>query len=236
MIFSRMARILTNPMEVNESFVNDAHFGEARRNMVEKQLRRRGIRSEKVLAAMEQVPRHAFVPPELVEFAYADQPLGIGEGQTISQPFMVAAIAEGLALEGTEKLLEVGAGSGYSAAVMSLLAAKIYAIETHESLATKARDTLADLGYANVDVRWGDGSAGLADQAPFDAIAVAAAAPEIPRPLTEQLAEGGRLVIPVGPPSEQELLLVRRAGGKFDMSRLHYCRFVPLTGQYGVRS
>ncbi|HET9402810.1 MAG TPA: protein-L-isoaspartate(D-aspartate) O-methyltransferase [Candidatus Acidoferrales bacterium] len=231
-----MARTLTNPIDVNESFVNDAHFAEARRNMVEKQLRRRGIRSGKVLEAMECVPRHAFVPLEVVEFAYADHPLGIGEGQTISQPFMVAAIAEGLALEGNERLLEIGGGSGYSAAVMSLLADKVFSIETHESLSMKARNTLAELGYSNVDVRWGDGSAGLTEEAPFDAIAVAAAAPEIPKPLMDQLTEGGRLVIPVGPPSEQELLLVRRTDRKLEISRLHYCRFVPLTGQYGVRS
>lgn len=220
----------------NDSILNDPHFADARRSMVEKQLRARGIRSERVLQAMAAVPRHAFVPADAIEFAYADHPIAIGEGQTISQPFMVAAIAEGLELEGRETVLEVGAGSGYSAAVLSLLADRIFSIEAHQSLALKARETLARLGYSNVDVRCGDGSAGLPDEAPFDAIAVAAAAPKIPAPLTEQLAEGGRLVIPVGPADEQELLLVRREGGRSVISRLHFCRFVPLTGQYGVRS
>ena len=225
-----------NIESVNGEFLNDPHFTEARRTMVEKQLRARGIRSERVLDAMAKVPRHAFVPMEEIALAYADQPIAIGEGQTISQPFMVAAIAEGLSLEGSERLLEVGAGSGYSAAVMSLLCMRVYSVETHAPLAIRARETLARLGYANVEVIEGDGSAGLAEEAPFDAIAVAAAAPTIPRPLTEQLAESGRLVIPVGPADEQELLLVRREGARMKISRLHFCRFVPLTGQFGVRS
>lgn len=214
----------------------DPQFAAARREMVEKQLRARGIRSERVLQAMLKVPRHAFVPAEEMNSAYADRPVAIGAEQTISQPFMVAAIAEGLALAGHERLLEVGAGSGYSAAVMSLLCARVFAMELDESLTQRARAKLAELGYSNVDVRSGDGSAGLPGEAPFDAIAVAAAAPEIPAPLKEQLAEGGRLVIPVGPPEEQELLLVRREGAEMKISRLHFCRFVPLTGQYGVRS
>jgi protein-L-isoaspartate(D-aspartate) O-methyltransferase len=221
---------------VDERIVNDAHFAEARRAMVEKQIRARGIRSQRVLEAMAAVPRHAFAPVESIELAYADQPIGIEEGQTISQPYMVAATAESLELKGTENVLEVGAGSGYSAAVLSLLCARVYAVETHASLGEKARETLARLGYTNVEVRIGDGSAGLPEEAPFDGIAVAAAAPEIPRPLTEQLAEDGRLVIPVGPPEEQELLLVRRIGGGTKISRVSFCRFVPLTGQYGVRS
>jgi protein-L-isoaspartate(D-aspartate) O-methyltransferase len=221
---------------VDERTVSDAHFADARRKMVEKQIRARGIRSKRVLEAMAAVPRHAFAPIENIEFAYADQPIGIEEGQTISQPYMVAATAESLELKGTEKVLEVGAGSGYSAAVLSLLCARVYAVETHATLGEKARETLARLGFANVDVRIGDGSAGLPAEAPFDAIAVAAAAPEIPQPLTEQLAEGGRLVIPVGPPEEQELLLVLRTGGGTKISRVSFCRFVPLTGQYGVRS
>jgi len=221
---------------VDETPASDSQFADARRAMVEKQLRARGIRTERVLEAMAAVPRHAFAPIEKQELAYADQPIGIAEGQTISQPYMVAATAESLGLTGSEKVLEVGAGSGYSAAVLSLLCARVYAVETHASLGEKARETLARLGYGNVDVRIGDGSAGLAEEAPFDAIAVAAAAPEIPRPLMEQLAEGGRLVIPVGPPEEQQLLLVRKSDGEMKISRVSFCRYVPLTGQYGVRS
>lgn len=201
--------------------------------MVERQLRARGIRDPRVLAAMLAVPRHAFVPPELMGNAYDDQPLPIGEGQTISQPYMVAAAAEALELRGAESVLEIGAGSGYQSAVLSLLAREVRAVETHASLGASAQERLARLGYRNVQVRVGDGTAGWADAAPFDAILVSAAAPEVPAPLVAQLAEGGRMVVPVGSAETQRLLRVRRRGGEIVTERLFECRFVPLIGEYG---
>lgn len=213
-----------------------ADFAELRRAMVDEQIRERGITSPRLLEVLLAVPRHEFVPEGSVSAAYADQPLAIGEGQTISQPFMVAAMTDALELTGTERVLEVGTGSGYQAAVLSLLAAEICSVETHESLAVAARDRLARLGYTNVHVFCGDGTLGWADAAPFDAIVVTAAAPGIPPPLVEQLAEGGRLIIPVGPSDQQELLQVRKTRGQTTSHVLHYCRFVPLVGRHGWRS
>jgi len=204
-----------------------------RQAMVERQLRKRGIRDERVLAAMLSVPRHEFVPPELAGEAYDDRPLAIGHEQTISQPFMVAAMAEALQLSGSERVLEIGAGSGYQAAVLSLLAREVQTVETQEALAVSSRERLRRLGYDNVRVHVGDGTLGLADQAPFDAIVVTAAAPEIPPPLVTQLAEGGRLLLPVGTAEEQRLLRVEKRGGELSTRPLHHCRFVPLIGQYG---
>ena len=201
--------------------------------MVERQLRARGIRDSRVLAAMLGVPRHAFVPPELQGNAYDDQPLPIGEGQTISQPYMVAAAAEALELRGTESVLEIGAGSGYQSAVLSLLAREVRAVETHASLAASAQNRLARLGYRNVQIRVGDGTAGWAEAAPFDVILVSAAAPQVPAPLVAQLAEGGRMVVPVGSAETQSLLRVRRRGAEILTERLFECRFVPLIGRYG---
>ncbi len=211
-------------------------FAEQRRAMVDEQIRERGVGSPRVLEALLTVPRHKFVPEESVSAAYADQPLPIGEGQTISQPFMVAVMTEALELTESERVLEVGTGSGYQAAVLSLMAREVFTVESNASLAIAARRRLARLGYTNVHVHAGDGTLGLPELAPFDAIVVTAAAPKIPPPLVEQLAEGGRLVIPVGQVEHQELLQVRKTGGQMTSRVLHYCRFVPLVGRHGWRS
>jgi protein-L-isoaspartate(D-aspartate) O-methyltransferase len=208
-------------------------FASARRAMVEEQIRKRGITSQRVLDAMLNVPRHEFVPAEFLADAYADKPLSIGDGQTISQPFMVGAMTQALELTGIDRVLEIGTGSGYQAAVLSLLAREVITIESHTSLALDAQERLTDLGYTNVHVHNGDGSLGFADAAPYDAILVTAAAPHIPPPFLDQLHEGGRLVIPVGSQANQELLQARKEAGKFDARVLFDCRFVPLLGRYG---
>lgn len=204
-----------------------------RERMVERQLRKRGIRDERVLAAMLSVPRHEFVPAELAPQAYEDRPLPIGQGQTISQPFIVAAMAEALRLSGGERVLEIGAGSGYQAAVLSLLAREVQAVEMHEDLALSCRERLARLGYGNVHIHVGDGTLGWPGEAPFEAILVTAAAPDIPPPLLAQLAEGGRLVLPVGSTDEQRLLRLEKHGNATSSRLLIHCRFVPLVGKYG---
>src|SRR5579863_4981672 len=186
--------------------VDGSHFEDERREMVVRQIRDRGIRSERVLEAMGSVPRHLFVPAEYVERAYADEPLPIGEGQTISQPYMVAVMSEALLLHGQERVLEVGVGSGYQAAILSLLAHEVIAVESLASLAGSARERLARFGYTNVRVVQGDGTFGYPSAAPFDGIVVSAAAPSVPPPLFDQLAEGGRLVIPVGDSDYQTLI------------------------------
>ena len=201
--------------------------------MVEKQIRRRGVGSTRVLEAMLGVARHEYVPAEFQEDAYADKPLPIGGGQTISQPFIVAAMAEALCLNGDERVLEVGTGSGYQAAVLSLLAREVYSVESHTPLALAAQERLTRLGYTNVHVHNGDGSLGFAEGAPYHAILVTAAAPEIPPLLAGQLREGGRLVIPVGSRESQELLQVRKEAGRLCSRALFDCRFVPLLGRYG---
>jgi protein-L-isoaspartate(D-aspartate) O-methyltransferase len=183
----------------------DKSFDAARHQMVEQQIAKRGVRSPRVLKVMEEVPRHLFVPPAGVRAAYTDEPLPIGEGQTISQPFMVAAMAEALLLEPDDRVLEVGAGSGYQAAVLSRLAKSVIAIEAQATLAASACERLAALGFTNVQLELGDGSLGWSAGAPYNAILVTAAAPRVPPPLLEQLAEGGRLVIPVGSPNHGTL-------------------------------
>jgi protein-L-isoaspartate(D-aspartate) O-methyltransferase len=210
-----------------------ANFELARRDMVARQICERGVRSARVLAAMESVPRHLFVPPDLVSDAYADEALPIGKGQTISQPYVVAAGAEALSLQGHERVLEVGAGTGYQAAMLSLLAREVIAIEAIPALVASARERLAWLGYANVRIEEGDGSQGFADGVRFDAILVAAAAPAVPQPLVDQLVEGGRLVIPVGMADHQQLLRIVKERGRTIEQELFACRFVPLVGRYG---
>jgi protein-L-isoaspartate(D-aspartate) O-methyltransferase len=208
-------------------------FAEARLAMVERQIRRRGIASTRVLEAMRSVPRHEFVPVDLQSEAYADKPVPIGAGQTISQPFMVAAMTEALGLTGSERVLEIGTGSGYQAAVISLLARDVFSIESNTPLALAAQQRLVRLGYSNVYVHNGDGSVGFADAAPYDAILVTAAAPTIPPLLAGNLREGGRLVIPVGPRENQELLLGWKTAGALRSRALFDCRFVPLLGRHG---
>jgi len=205
---------------------------EERQAMVRTQLVGRGIDDERVLAAMACVPRHLFVPEELGAQAYEDRALPIEEGQTISQPFIVALMAQALTLAGDERVLEIGAGSGYAAAVLSLLAAEVYTIERWPALAATAERRLHDLGYRNVHVFVGDGTAGLPEYAPFNAIVVAAASPWAPRPLREQLADGGRLIIPVGGRDEQLLLRLTRHGSEVRTERLSGVRFVPLIGAH----
>jgi protein-L-isoaspartate(D-aspartate) O-methyltransferase len=207
-----------------------------RRTMVESQLRARGIRDQRVLTAMLQVPRHEFASADYRDQVYEDHPIPIGEGQTLSQPYIVAIMLSALALCPSDSVLEVGTGSGYQTALLSQLTRQVYSVERHASLARAAEATLARFGYANVNVFLGDGSLGLPDQAPFDAIVVSAAAPHIPPPLFEQLREGARMVVPVGPAHAQELLLVRKQAGQAVITNLEGCRFVPLIGSEGYRS
>ena len=202
-----------------------------RRHMVEVQLQRRGIRDERVLAAMNEIPREEFVPPESRVEAYIDGPIPIGHGQTISQPYMTALMAELLLLTGNETVLEVGAGCGYAAAVLGKLAARVVAIELVPALAELASDNLRRTGRdANIAVVEGDGWFGYPPLAPYRAISVAAAAPEIPAALLEQLDDPGRLVIPVDISEDQELRILRKRGGRIDYEVATFCRFVPLRG------
>jgi protein-L-isoaspartate(D-aspartate) O-methyltransferase len=204
------------------------HFQAERERMVRRQLAERGIREVRVLDAMSRVPRHEFIPETLRQEAYEDHPLPIGEGQTISQPYIVAAMLEHLALQATDRVLEVGTGSGYVTALLSLLCAEVYSVERHAQLAALAESTLHRLGYRNMKIRVGDGSQGWSEYAPFDAILVSAATPEMPPALFAQLREGGRLVVPVGPPSSQELQLIGKIAGEPEVRVLEGCRFVPL--------
>ncbi len=199
-----------------------------RERMVRKQLAERGIRDLHVLDAMRRVPRHEFVPESFQQDAYQDHPLPIGEGQTISQPYIVAAMLEYLAPQTAERVLEVGTGSGYVTALLSLLSAEVYSVERHAQLAISAESTLHRLGYRNMKIRVGDGSQGWPEYAPFDAILVSAATPEMPPALFAQLREGGRMVVPVGPPSSQELQLIRKVNERPEIRVLEGCRFVPL--------
>jgi protein-L-isoaspartate(D-aspartate) O-methyltransferase len=208
-------------------------FAAARNFMVDSQLVPRGILDPRVLAAMRQVPRHRFIPPSLGDQAYNDYPLPIGEDQTISQPYIVALMTELLELKGPERVLEIGTGSGYQAAVLAELAAAVYSIDRIASLLAQAQRTLDSLGYKNIHLKVGDGTLGWPEACPFDAILVTAGSPQVPRPLTEQLALDGRLVIPVGDRFSQTLTLVRKTKEGLKFEYHGGCRFVRLLGQDG---
>jgi len=209
------------------------NFEEMRRRMVEEQLRSRDITDERVLKAFLKVPRHEFVPPEQKVYAYEDHPLPIGFGQTISQPYMVALMTQALELRGDEKVLEVGTGSGYQAAILAELCREVHSVERIPELAERAKETLRRLGYTNVFVHVGDGTKGLPEEAPFEGIIVTAGAPDIPPPLVEQLAEGGRIVIPIGGRPYQTLVKGTKRGGRLHKEEVCGCLFVPLVGEYG---
>ncbi len=208
-------------------------YGRARHEMVDAQIRKRRVTSSRVLECMEQVPRHEFVPAEFRGRAYEDAPLPIGEGQTISQPYIVAAMTAALRLQGSERVLEIGTGFGYQAAVLACLAREVFSVEFRATLVTEAALRLARLGYTNVHVHCGDGTLGLPEFAPYDAILVAAAAPAVPAPLIEQLADGGRMVVPVGGVENQDLRLIERSHDAFRTTVFEPCRFVPLLGAHG---
>jgi protein-L-isoaspartate(D-aspartate) O-methyltransferase len=208
-------------------------FAAARQRMVERQLRRRGIEDERVLAAMGEVPRELFLPQEIRGRAYADSALPIGEEQTISQPWIVAAICQALELEGSELVLEIGTGSGYSAAVLARLAAHVVSVERHEPLSRAAAAALVALDVRNVELVVGDGSLGVPERAPFDAIAVHATAPAAPPALVDQLADGGRLIVPIAAADADLLTVLRRRGDRIDTVEIGPCRFVPLIGEEG---
>lgn len=205
----------------------------ARKKMVEEQLIARGIRDPRVLEVMGRIPRHEFVDPGLASQAYLDHPLNIGFKQTISQPYIVALMTESLRLTGGEKVLEIGTGSGYQTAILAELGRHVYSIERIAPLSNGARRTLYRLGYVNFTLRIGDGTAGWPEAGPFDAILVAAAAHAIPPPYLEQLAEGGRLVMPRGDETVQDLVRLTKKGGKIQEESLCECRFVKLYGEYG---
>jgi len=213
---------------------SDDKLERARRELLA-ELRALGIRDERVLSAMERVPRHLFVPPELVPYAYEDRPLPIGAGQTISQPYIVALSTQALELSPQDRVLEIGTGSGYQAAVLAELAGEVYTVERLPELSQAARERLERLGYRNLHFRVGDGTKGWPDEAPFDAILVTAAAPKVPQSLVEQLAEGGRLVIPIGGRESQDLWLMRRRTRRLEKVYLCPCTFVPLIGEEGWR-
>ena len=208
-------------------------FEAERQAMVEQQLRARGIHDEHVLEAMATVPRHDFVPPERVRLAYADRALPIGEWETISQPYIVAVMTQAADVRAGDRVLEIGTGVGYQAAILAYLGAQVYTVERNPELAEEAAERLERLGYAEVEVITGDGSRGYPACAPYDAILVTAASPRAPQALLDQLVEGGRLVIPVGGRSEQQLKVITKSDGKLTYQTLDNCQFVPLLGQEG---
>jgi protein-L-isoaspartate(D-aspartate) O-methyltransferase len=205
----------------------------SRKQMVDQQIIRRGVNDPKVIAAMQKVPRHLFVQAALQDRAYDDNPLPIGEAQTISQPYIVALMSQNLNLKGGEKVLEIGTGSGYQAAVLAEMGAKVFTIERVEKLARSAKKLLDDLKYHDIAVKYGDGTIGWAEHAPYDRIIVTAGAPEVPKAYWDQLAEGGRIAIPVGDVHVQSLVLVDKVEGKQVKSEVCGCVFVPLIGKYG---
>jgi protein-L-isoaspartate(D-aspartate) O-methyltransferase len=208
-------------------------FIEARNAMVDRQIQARGISGPRLLAAMRRVPRHLFIPQHLWDQAYNDYPLPIGEDQTISQPYIVALMTEILEVQEMDRVLEIGTGSGYQAAILAELAAEVFSLDRVGGLAGQAKEVLASLGYQNIHIRVGDGTLGCPEKMPFDGIIVTAGAPKIPRPLTEQLALGGRLVIPVGDMWSQTLTCVRKTRAGLNFEYHGGCRFVRLIGKHG---
>jgi protein-L-isoaspartate(D-aspartate) O-methyltransferase len=228
-ILPREKRGQTNAVPAGE----EDRFVAERRRMLEEQLSSSGygITNARVLAAMSKVPRHEFVPPDLRHRAYDDGPLSIGYGQTISQPYIVAFMTEHLDLKPTDRVLEIGTGSGYQAAVLGELAGEVYTIEIVDELAQRAKADLNRLGYANIQVRAGDGYRGWPEAAPFDAVIVTCAPEQVPPPLVDQLKEGGRMIIPIGPNWDQNLVLLHKQGGRLEKRAVLPVRFVPMTGQ-----
>ncbi len=220
--------------ESYEDMMND-QYSRRREEMVSGQLEARGISDQDLLEAFREVKRHLFVPKEYREFAYTDQPLSIGHGQTISQPYIVAYMTEALDLEENDKVLEIGTGSGYQAAILAELADEVYSVEIVEDLGEKARRVLDRLGYENVHIRVGDGYEGWAENAPYDAVIVTCSPTSVPRPLKEQLADGGRMIIPVGRKYAQELVLLRKEGGELIEESVLPVRFVPMVDEQGDR-
>ena len=206
---------------------------EQRQRMVREQLEGRGISEPRVLAAFLKVPRHAFVPETLQHEAYADHPVPIGGGQTISQPYMVALMTQLIRLQGHERVLEVGTGSGYQLAILAELALEVYSVERVPELASQALHRVSDLGYLNVKMTSVNGSIGWPEHAPYDGIVVTAAAPRIPQPLLDQLADGGRLVVPVGAQDSQMLVLAEKQQQRVEVKEITRCVFVPLIGEHG---
>lgn len=209
------------------------NFEILRKRMVEEQLIPRGINNPKILRAFYKVERHKFMPVEIRETSYADYPVPIGEGQTISQPFIVALMTECLGLTGDEKVLEIGTGSGYQTAMLAELAKEVYTIERFEKLSRSAEETLKEAGYKNVKFKTGDGTLGWPEVAPFDRIIITAASPRIPLPLGVQLKEGGRLVLPLGETLSQVLTVAEKKTDKLESTQICGCVFVPLVGKYG---
>jgi protein-L-isoaspartate(D-aspartate) O-methyltransferase len=216
-------------------FHKPASFEEARHRMVERQLAGRGITDERVLEAMREIPRHRFVPEDMADMAYRDTPLPIGYGQTISQPYIVAYMTQSLQLTPDERVLEVGTGSGYQVAILSRLAKQVYTVERMDELSKCAEQIVQELGYDNIEFRVGDGGYGWPEEAPFDAILVTAAAPEVPQPLIAQLADGAPLVAPIGPAGYQELVRLTKQGEGTKVDHLVPVAFVPLVGEHGWR-
>jgi len=211
----------------------ETYYANLRNHMVTEQIVSRGIQDERLLEALRSVPRHWFVPEEYVNIAYSDSPLPIGQGQTISQPYIVALMSELLELQGEENVLEVGTGSGYQAALLAFLAKQVHTIERYEALAEKAEKVLMKLGLTNVVVHVGDGTVGLPEYAPFNSIIITAAAPHVPQPLFDQLIDGGSLVLPEGGAGGQMLDRWRKKDGKYKQEHITPVAFVPLRGQYG---